>query len=170
MAADLTLRHEMNCDADTYWEKCVLAEDYNQRLFYDGLKFKSYELVEQKDLGDTVTRRVKAEPKPANLPGPIKKAIGESFGYTEEGTYDRKAKVYTFRTIPGGFPDKVKIHGSMRCESIGEKKVTRITEIHVDVKIFMIGGLVEDRIVADIKDSYAKAAEFTNAWVKEKGY
>jgi Protein of unknown function (DUF2505) len=48
--------------------------------------------------------------------------------------------------------------------------VTRITEIHVDVKIFMIGGLVEDRIVADIKDSYAKAAEFTNAWVKEKGY
>jgi Protein of unknown function (DUF2505) len=168
--ADLTLRHEMDCDVDTYWEKCVLVEEYNRRLFFDELKFKSYELLEQKDLGDTVTRRVKAEPQTANLPGPVKKAIGDSFGYTEEGTYDRKAKRYSFRTIPGAFPDKVKIHGSMRCEPLGEKRVTRITEIHVDVKIFMIGGLVEDRIVADIKHSYAKAAEFTNTFVKEKGY
>jgi hypothetical protein len=168
--ADLTLRHEMNCDAETYWEKCVLVDEYNKRLFSEKLQFKSYELIEQKDLGDTVTRKVKAEPKPANLPGPIKKAIGDSFGYTEEGTYDRKAKKYSFRTIPHGFPDKVKIQGSMRCEAAGDKKVVRITEMHVEVKIFMIGGMVEDRIVADIKDSYAKAAEFTNEWVKEKGY
>jgi hypothetical protein len=64
----------------------------------------------------------------------------------------------------------VKITGSMRCEALGDKRVTRITEVHIDVKIFMIGGMVEDRIVADIKSSYAKAAEFTNVWVKEKGY
>jgi Protein of unknown function (DUF2505) len=168
--ADLTLRHEMNCDTDTYFEKCVLDAEYNRRLFYEELKFKSYELVEQKDVGDTVVRKVKAEPQTANLPAPIKKVIGDSFGYVEEGTYDRKNKVYSFRTIPGGFPDKVKIHGTMRCEPLGDKRVTRITEIHVDVKIFMIGGMVEDRIVADVKQSYAKAAEFTNVWAKEKGY
>jgi hypothetical protein len=168
--ADLKLRHEMNCDADTYWEKCVLDAEYNRRLFYDELKFKSYTLVEQNDQGDVVLRKVKAEPRTANLPGPIVKAIGDSFGYTEEGTYDRKAKRYTFKTIPGGFPDKVKINGSMYCEPAGDKKVVRITEIHVEVKIFMIGGMVEDRVVADIKHSYAKAAEFTNVWVKEKGY
>jgi hypothetical protein len=167
--ADLTLRHDMNCDADTYWDKCVLNEEYNQRLFMKELEFKSYELVESKEVGDTVTRKVKAEPKPANLPAPIKKALGDSFGYTEEGTFDRKSKVYTFQTIPAAFGDKVKIKGTMRCEASGEKKVVRITQIHVEVKIFMIGGLVEDRIVGDIKTSYAKAAEFTNVWVKEKG-
>jgi hypothetical protein len=168
--ASLVLRHEMDCDADTYWEKCVLTEEYNRRLFLEELKFLKYELIEQKDAGESVTRRVKAEPESANLPGPLKKVVGDSLGYTEEGTYDRKSKVYSFRTTPAAFPDKVKIHGTMRCEPRGEKKVTRITEIQVDVKIFMVGGMVEDRIVADIKHSYAKAAEFTNTFVKEKGY
>jgi hypothetical protein len=64
----------------------------------------------------------------------------------------------------------VKIKGTMRCEPLGDKRVTRVTEIDVDVKIFMIGGMVEDRIVSDMKDSYKKAAEFTSAYVKEKGY
>jgi hypothetical protein len=167
--SDLTLRHEMNCDADTYWEKCVLDEGYNQRLFLEGLRFKSYELVEQKDLGDTVTRRAKADPQPPNVPAAVKKVIGESFGYVEDGTYDRKTKIYTFKTTPNAFGDKVKISGTMQCESIGEKKVARITKIHLEVKVFMVGGMIEDRIVADMKDSYAKAADFTNLWVKEKG-
>jgi hypothetical protein len=168
--AHLVLRHEMNCDADTYWEKCVLTEDYNRRLFLEQLKFLKYELIEQKDSGDKVTRRVKAEPESANLPGPLKKVVGDSLGYTEEGSYDRKTKVYSFRTIPAAFPDKVKIVGTMRCEPLGDNKVTRVTEIDVDVKIFMVGGMVEERIVSDIKRSYASAAEFTNAYVKEKGY
>ena len=169
----LTLRHEIHCDEDTYWDKCVFDPEYNRRLFFDELKFKSFEVVEQKEVGDKILRKVKAEPQTGNLPGPIKKAIGDSFGYTEDATFARKAKVFTFKTTPGGFPDKVKIHGTMRCERLGaegDKKVTRITEVHVDVKVFMIGGLIEDRIVADLKSSYAKAADFTNAWVKEKGY
>jgi hypothetical protein len=166
----LTLRHEMDCDESTYWDKCVLDNEYNRRFFLEELKFKSYELIEQRDEGDTVIRKARAEPKSANMPGPIKKAIGDSFGYLEEGTFDRKTKRYSFRTIPAAFPDKVKIQGVMRCETLGPKRIARISEVQVDVKVFMIGGMIEDRIVADIKHSYAKAAEFTNTWVKEKGY
>ncbi len=164
------MRHEVDCDADTYWEKCVLSEEYNKRLFMQELKFKSYELLEQKDLGDKVTRRVRAEPQPGNMPGPMKKAVGDSLSYVEEGSYDRKTKLYTFRTIPAAFGDKVKIQGTMRCEPAGEKKSVRVTEVQVEVKIFVVGGMIEDRIKNDLKQSYAKAAEFTNAWVKEKGY
>ncbi len=167
--ADTKLIHEIHCDVDTYFDRCVLDAEYNRRLFHDELKFLNYELVEQKDVGDTVVRKVKADPQVKNVPGPIKKVMGESFGYTEEGTYDRKTKIYTFRTIPAAFPDKVKINGSMRCEPLGEKKVRRITEVHIEVKIFMIGGMVEDRIVGDVKHSYQVAADFTNVWLKEKG-
>ncbi len=167
---NVVLRHEMNCDEETYWEKCVLNAEYNRRLFLEELKFLKYELVEQTDAGDTVTRRVKAEPEAGNMPGPMKKAIGDSLGYVEEGTYDRKKKLYTFRTIPAAFPDKVKIGGTMRCERLSEKKIARITDVKVEVKIFMIGGMIEDRITADLKRSYSKAAEFTNTWVREKGY
>jgi hypothetical protein len=166
----LTLRHEMDCDEGTYWDKCVLDEEYNRRFFLEELKFKSYELIEQRDEGDTVVRRARAESSAGNMPAAIKKVIGDSFSYIEEGTFDRKAKRYAFRTIPAAFPDKVKIQGTMRCEALGSKRVARISEIQVDVKVFIIGGMIEERIVDDIKRSYAKAAEFTNRWVKEKGY
>lgn len=164
------IRHEMNVDEDTYWEKCVLAPEYNRRLFLEELKFQKWELVEQKDNGDTVTRRVKAEPEPKNLPGPVKKVVGDSLGYTEDGTFDRKRKVYSFKTIPAALSDKLKIEGTMRAERLGDKKIARIVEVRVEVKIMLIGGMIEDRIVSDLKASYAKAAEFTNKWVAEKGY
>lgn len=165
----LTLRHEMGCDESTYWEKCVLDAEYNRRLYLEELRFQTYELVEQREEGDLVVRKVRAEPKSANMPAPLKKAIGDSFGYVEEGTYDRKTKRYTFRTVPAAFSDKVKIRGTMQCETIGPKRILRISEVHVDVKVFMIGGLIEERIVDDIKRSFAKAAEFTDVWVREKG-
>ncbi len=166
----LTLRHEILCDEGTYWEKCVLDDEYNRRFFLEELKFQSYELIEQRDLGDTVVRKARAESKAGNMPAAVKKVIGDSFSYIEEGKFDRKAKQYSFRTIPAAFPDKVKIQGTMRCEVVGPKKIVRVSDIQVDVKIFVIGGMVEERILADIKHSYAKAAEFTNTWVKEKGY
>ena len=58
----------------------------------------------------------------------------------------------------------------MRCEPLGDKRWSASPRSTCDVKIFAVGGMIEDRIVADIKDSYAKAAEFTNVYVKEKGY
>jgi hypothetical protein len=166
----LTLRHEIGCDEATYWDKCVLDDEYNKRLYLGELKFLSYELVEQRDEGETVFRKVRAEPKAGNMPAALKKAIGDSFGYTEEGTYDRKSKRYTFRTIPAAFSDKVKIQGTMQCEAIGPKRILRISDVRVDVKVFMIGGMIEERIVDDIKRSFSKAAEFTETWVKEKGF
>jgi len=39
----------------------------------------------------------------------------------------------------------------------------------VTAKMFGIGGMIEGRILADIKQSYDKAAEFTNRWIREKG-
>ena len=168
--ADLTLRHELDCNAETYWSKCAFDPEFNRRLFFEELKFRSYELLEHKDLADSIVRRVKAEPQTPNLPGPVKKVLGDSFGYTEEGTFDKKTQRYSFRTIPAAFPDKVKIQGSMICEPLGDKRVTRIAQMHVEAHVFMIGRMVEDRIVVDIQHSYAKAAELTNAWVKERGY
>jgi hypothetical protein len=168
--ADLTLRHELDCDASTYWDKCAFDPEFSRRLFFEELKFRSYEVLEHKDMGDTIVRRVKAEPQVPNLPAPVKKVLGDSFGYVEEGTFDKKAQRYTFRTIPAAFPEKVKIEGSMTCEPLGDKRIARIAKMHVEAKVFMIGGMVEERIIADIKHSYAKAAELTNIWVKEKGY
>ena len=36
-------------------------------------------------------------------------------------------------------------------------------------KIFGVGGLLEKKMIADLEKSYAKSADFTNAFVAEKG-
>ncbi len=167
---DVTLRHELDCDADTYFLKCVFDEDYDRRLFFEALKFKDHKLLEQKDDGKTIFRRAHNDPPMAGLPGPVKKVIGESLSYLEEGTYDRATKRYTFSIKPSALGDKSKVEGVMYCEKLGDKRVARIAEMHVEVKIFVVGKLIEDRIIEDLRQSYAKAAEFTNEYVKAKGF
>jgi len=167
---ELQLRHEMGCDEETYWTKCIFDPEYNKRLFLDALQFKNYELVETKDDGKTLFRKIKIDPKVTGLPGPVKKAIGDSFAYVEEGTFDRATRRYTYRIIPSAFGEKSKVSGVIHCESLGDKKVARIADMKVEVKILMIGKLVEDVIIRDLKSSFATAAQFTTEFVREKGY
>jgi hypothetical protein len=171
----VTMKHELSCDAETYFEKCVFVEEYNKRLHLDVLKFPGFKLLEQKTEGDVWTRRAQIEPPTTGIPGPLKKAIGEKLSYIEEGSYDRKTKVYTFKVISSTMPDKTRINGEMRFEptrtsDTGAKTSTRIAKIDVEVKVFMIGGLAEDKILSDIKQSYDAGGKFANEDIKEKGY
>jgi hypothetical protein len=165
---DLEFKHELDCEGSTYWEKCVLTEEFNRRLYGEILKFPKFELVEQKEDGDLVRRKVRIEPPLTGLPGPAKKVIGDRMSYLEEGTYDRKSGRYTFKVTPSTMPDKVKTAGEIWCEAIGEKKCRRIAKIHIEVKVFMVGGMIEDKIAADLRKSYDAAASFTNTYVREK--
>jgi len=167
---EIKIRHELQCDTDTYFEKCLFNAEYNQRLFIDQLKFPGYKVLEQKDNGDTITRRIHISPPLDGLPGAVKKAVGDSFSYVEEGSYDKKTKRYTFKVIPSAMPDKSKTSGELWCEPLGDKKVARMARISVEVKVFMIGSMVEEKIMNDLKSSYDAAATFTDAFVNEKGY
>lgn len=164
---DLELRHELACSGSTYFEKCVLVKAFNERLYNDVLKFPKFELVEQTDEGDVVRRKVRIEPPLTGLPGPAKKVLGDRMSYLEEGSYDRKTGLYTFKTTPSTMPDKVKTYGDIRCEDKGDKRCVRIAKIHVEVKIFAVGGMIEDKIAQDLRKSYEAAATFTDAYVRE---
>ena len=167
---EITIRHDLACDTDTYFLKCLFDAEYNQRLFIDQLKFPGYKVLEQKDEGDTISRRIHISPPLEGFPAPVKKAVGDSFSYVEEGTYNKKTKRYAFKVVPSAMADKSKTVGELWCEPLGDKKIARIAKILVEVKVFMIGGMVEEKIIADLKSSYNAAATFTDAFVKEKGY
>ncbi|MFO0640128.1 MAG: DUF2505 family protein [Polyangiaceae bacterium] len=164
--AETTIVDEFECTEETYWTKCHFDPEYNRRLYLEQLKFPGWKLLETKTEGDKTTRRVHLDPPVGNLPGPVKKLIGDSFSYTEVGTYDKKTGRYTFTITPSTMADKTKTEGEIWCESIGEKKIKRYARIRVDVKIMMVGGLVEDKVMGDLKASYASAAPFTGAFVK----
>lgn len=165
----IDLRHEINCDEDTYWSKCVFDEGFNRELFLQHLKFPNWSVLESKDDEGKLVRRVQVDPPVAGLPTALKKVIGDKLSYVEEGTFDKKSKRYTFKVVPSTLADKTKVNGELWCEKAGDKKVVRRCRITVEVKVFMVGSMVEDRIVDDLKVSYDKGAEYTNAWLAKQG-
>lgn len=168
--AEITFRHEMDCDEETFWEKCHFDEEYNRRLFMDVLHFPSFKLLEVTKNGSLWTRRVYVEPPVAGLPGPLKKVVGDKLSYVEVGTYDKSTGRCKYHVTPSTAADKTKTSGEIYVEVKGPKKIVRVARLEVEVKIFMVGGLLEEKIINDAKASYDAAAKFTNEYVKEKGY
>lgn len=164
----IEIRHAMECDVDTYW-KCVFDEEYNRRLYTDRLKFREIKTISQSTTGDVWTRKLYLNPPPADLPGPVAKIIGD-LSWHEEGSFDTKSKRYRFKVRPASLPEKTTIEGEIWCEARGDKKCERIAKTNIEVKVFMVGGIVEKRIEADMRKSYDEAAKFTNEFVKEKGW
>ncbi len=161
-------RHTMDCDPDTYW-RCVFDDEYNTRLYRDLLKFREVTVLAQEDKGDVKTRKLRLNPPPADLPGPVAKVVGD-LSWTEEGTFDKKTGRYRFKITPASLPEKTHISGEIWCEPRGDKKCERIAKMNVEVKVFMVGGLIEKRIIDDTKKSYEAAAKFTGEYVREKGW
>lgn len=164
---DHEIRHTLDCDIDTYW-RCVFDEEYNRRL-YEVLKFRDFKYVAQENRGENKYRKMYLNPPPADLPAPVAKVIGD-ISWHEEGTWDAKTKRYKFKILPASLPDKTHINGEVWCESRGDKKCERVAKTSIEVKVMIVGGMVEKHIAADMKKSYDVAAKFTNDFVKEKGW
>jgi hypothetical protein len=58
----------------------------------------------------------------------------------------------------------------MSTESLSEKRCRRIVTGTVTAKIFMVGAILEQKMIADLTRSYAKSADFTNRFLAEKGW
>lgn len=166
---EVTLRHEIDTDEETFWSKIVFDEAFNKKLYEGALKFPGWKLLETKEDDAKITRRVQVDPPIGDLPGPLKKVIGDRLAYTEDGTFDKKAKRYSFKVTPSTLADKTKVTGELWCEAIGDKKIRRLCRISVEVKVFMVGGMVEDRIMADLRASYDNSTKYTNEYLKESG-
>ena len=163
---EITLRHEIDTDEDTFWQ-LVFNEEFNKELYGKALKFPRWELLEMKEDDAKITRRVAVQPATKDLPAPVRKVLGgDALSYVEEGTFDKKTKRYTFKVVPSMMPDKTKVSGELWVEKLGEKKISRMCRMSVEVKIFMVGGMVEDRILKDLQVSYDESTPVTNAYIK----
>jgi hypothetical protein len=164
------LEHDFECSQETYWERVFFDEEYNRRLFHDELHFPEWRELEKKDEGSRVLRYVRALPPLENLPGPLKAVIGEGAGYEERGVYDRTTHRYEAKVLPNRLADRVTVTLSMATEPLGEHRSRRVVSGSVTAKVFMVGPLLEQRMISDMSRSYEKSAEFTNRFLSEKGW
>jgi hypothetical protein len=166
---EVTLRHEIHTDEETFWSKVCFDAPFNKKMYEESMHFPSWKVLDSKEDDAKLTRKVHVEPQVGDLPGPLKKVIGDKLAYTEEGTFDKKARRYTFKVTPSVMPEKTKVNGELWVEKIGDKKIRRMCRISVEVKVFMVGGMIEDRIMADLRSAYDRSESFTNAFIKESG-
>jgi hypothetical protein len=153
-------RSEIQCDVDTFW-KVFLDKEYNRAFYLEELGFPRLEILEQTE----TTRRLRAVPK-MDMPGPVKKILGDSFGYEEVGSLDRQKNEWRWKMVPNTMPDKLKTDGVVRVEPAGEGKCRRVDEVNIEAKIFGIGGLIESSAEKEIKAAWDKEAAFMNRWIK----
>jgi hypothetical protein len=167
--AETRIEHVFNCSEDTYWDTLFFNAEYNERMFKEGLDFPKFVAVSEKQTDTAIDRVFDVVPKLGAMPGPVKKLIGDSFGYQENGHFDRASRVYTLKIIPSKLASKISIGGTITTQPAGEGKIKRILSCKVTAKIFGVGGLLEKQTISDMTTNYDKAAKFTNAYIAEKG-
>ncbi len=162
-----TIRHTWNVTEEDYWPKIFFNDDYNLRLYKEGLQFPGYEVLEAKEHPDgSRTRKLRIEPK-ADAPTVVKKLIGDSLQYTEEGRWDPKTRRWSYAVTLSKLADKITIKGEFWVEKRGDKQIERICDVDVNVRIFGVGGVVESFIEKTTRESYEKTGKFTTAYIRE---
>jgi hypothetical protein len=167
--AEVTLRHEIACSPAEYWDKCVFDNAFNQELYVGRLHFHSFVPVESKDTGDRRTKKCTMEPPLNGVPGPAKKVIGDALRYAEDGYLDKKTGHYHGVITPSTFAEKTHVEAELWTEpsaSGDAHKCVRIARVKVEVKVFVVGAMVEEMIMRDLRTSYDAEAAFVAEWVK----
>lgn len=166
MTERVRVEHDFDCSQQQFWQT-FLSADYNRAMFVDDMKFRRWEIVELIEEGDRVRRAVEVQPYVGELPAAIKKVIGDTVKYREEGTLDLSKHRYDLRVVPGILPGKIQVTGSQYTTELSEEKTRRIFEATVEVKVFGVGGLIEKQIASDMKKSYERGASFTQKYIKD---
>lgn len=166
-----TIKHIIETDLDTFW-KLFFDDEFNKTL-YDHLGFTTWRVIEsRKDPDGVIHRRVDCTPK-IELPAAARKILGSTAGYTEIGRFDPKLRKYSVDVQPHVAADKIKTKTEITAEALpdanGKKRVERIVHTDTTVKVFGLGSILEGFIEQQTRDLYAKAADFQNRYMREKG-
>jgi hypothetical protein len=169
MATHLTLKHVFETDEETFWPKVFFNAEYSRRLYHEALKYKRWDLQEQREeSGGVIYRRALMEPN-FDVPSLLKKALGDGITYTEEGRWSPTDKRWRYAITPNRMADKMLTRGEYWVESRGPKKIERICTVDLEAKIFGIGGALESYIEKQTRDAYETTMRFTNKFISENG-
>ena len=103
------------------------------------------------------------------LPGALKAVIGDGLSYEERGVFHPQEHRYVLDAIPSRMADKVTTKITMFTTVTGENRCRLNVEATVTAKIFMVGTLLEQKTLADLRRSYEKNAAFSNRFIRENG-
>ena len=158
-----TMTHALGCDAERFWQ-LFFDRDFNAKL-YDALEISDYSIDTRKDDDKELVRVVRGTPK-VDIPGPLRKLLGDRFSYQEDGRFDRAAKTFRFVISTSALKEKLRSEGTVRCESLGEGKSQRVVDVSIEAKILGLGGVLESSAEKSYRSTWARSADFLNDFLR----
>ena len=158
-----TMTNVINSNADTFW-KVFFDKTFNERVYREVLGFPDFQIINQQETATQILRKVSVRPK-LNVPDQVNKLLGDTFGYTDDGAFDKATKVFTWKGIPNVMGDKMGAQGTLRVEPIDASHVRRIVDLTVEVRLFGIGDLVEGLAKQHLSDGWERSATFHNTFL-----
>lgn len=171
-AMKFTIRHPYAIEPEAFWREVFFDREYNEKLYREGLQFEAFDIVEETDPPDgRRTRKVRVTPK-IDAPAAIRKVLGDSVSYVEEGRLEvtgPNTPKWLSKVLPSKLADKSTIKAEMWLERTGPGQSDRVAEFDIEVKMFGVGGMVEKFLEKTMRESYQKAADYTNQWLRANG-
>jgi hypothetical protein len=163
-----TIRHHFDIDADAWWRDVWFDPAFTEQLYTGGIGFEGFELVSlQGAYPGEVRRTLRMRPK-LDAPATIKRLLGDSMSYTDEGRFDPAAKRFEFRVTPSVLAGKIRISGAITVLPAPGGGIDRTTELDFDVSIFGVGGTLEKFIAQQFEDNERRAIAFTERWIRSR--
>lgn len=162
------IEDEFETTVDAYWEM-FFSDAYNAAL-WEALDIDRVQVEfrrEGEGENEVIHRRQKLVPR-REVPKVLKKIVGDAIAYEEINVFRRKTSTMEVTTIPNFLSEKFDAKGTYRVEEAGPGRVVRIWEAHTSCKVPLVGGKIEEHIVGEVRDSYARTTAFTRKWLAER--
>lgn len=130
--------------------------EYQRRMYIEGLGFDGCELDPPRESGAIFERRMRVVPR-LELPGPIRKLLGERFAYFEHIRYDRETKHWDWHLEMPVLGQRLTIAGDIEMEPKGELTCTRKANFRIEARIFGVGGLLEKTAKKEVLANFEKS-------------
>lgn len=163
MATDFEMRHEFNCAPDTLW--AMLEDEAIDREMAAASGANTEWLGIERD--DTISTR-KQVTLDLDLPGAMRKAIGsDTISYVLETHREASGNVQEWTIRPNVLGDRFRCHGTTTVEPTATG-CRRVIRGHVAIRVPLLGGKMESRLVETTKESYDAGAEVLRRRIAEQ--
>ena len=160
----LSIRNTFPCDATTLWE-VFDSPEFDRRLEAEsGVRREVVSESQDGDIGVRVLRCISKK----ELPGFMAKAMGSKhLEYTQTSRFDPKTNTLEWDVVPTVMADRVTAKGRTTVTSAGDG-CERHVQGEIKVRLPLVGGRIEKKLMEEIGSSYERAAEITNELIEER--
>ncbi len=139
--------HEFDVDVDRL-EEAMFSEDLPAYLKEHMPSLEDMEVLDRVEEGNILRRRVRYVPVPLIEKVGPKRVPPEAMIWVEESTYDRSAKLMTFRNVPTHpkVAELMRNEGTVRLQAKGPGRSVRVMEGELKIAVPFLGKVAE-RIV-----------------------